>query len=198
MREVFFDEWIGAPENPTFLELLEESGSVGDDSYRYLLWRNWNPSLSTCAWVMCNPSTADEYTDDPTITACIRFSKAWGFGSIRVVNLFAWRATDPRDLLIPEDPVGPRNRHYQRMVSINCEQLVVAWGASVEHAGRLKFEAISDFSKIYRAAQAEKRWKWPLMRAQCLGHTKRGYPRHPLYAGRSRELERFRGFESWR
>jgi hypothetical protein len=79
--------------------------------YRYRLDRRWadGPSI---AWIMLNPSTADSNTDDPTIRRIRAFSQAWGFGALTVVNLYAWRATDPRDLWQAPGPVGPENDAY--------------------------------------------------------------------------------------
>ncbi|MES2137565.1 MAG: DUF1643 domain-containing protein [Pseudomonadota bacterium] len=56
------------------------------------------------AFVMLNPSTADAVQDDPTIRRCIGFAKAWGKGGIVVINLFAFRATNPKDMLAAADP----------------------------------------------------------------------------------------------
>ena len=64
--------------------------------YRYRLWRIWNGSQSRLVFVMLNPSTADGEQDDPTIRKCVGFAERLGYGGIEVVNLFAWRATDPR------------------------------------------------------------------------------------------------------
>ncbi len=83
--------------------------------YRYRLDRAWerdDHGLGTVTWVMLNPSTADADVDDPTIRRCIGFSKAWGYNALTVVNLFAWRATSPRDLCAVEDPVGPDNEAH--------------------------------------------------------------------------------------
>ncbi len=63
----------------------------------------------TVTFVGLNPSTADETTDDPTIRRCIRFAREWGFDRLKMVNLFAYRATDPRDLWAADAPIGPEN-----------------------------------------------------------------------------------------
>src|SRR5438105_250311 len=86
----------------TFDDLLgQRAGSAWfspDKQYRYLLTRSWDHIPQAMTWIMLNPSTADAFRDDPTIRRCISFARREGCGSIRVVNLFALRATDPRDL----------------------------------------------------------------------------------------------------
>src|SRR5687768_14824465 len=67
-------------------------------TYRYNLTRLWDARLIRVCWVMLNPSTADQHEDDATIRRCIGFSRSWGAGALTVVNLFAFRATQPRDL----------------------------------------------------------------------------------------------------
>ena len=77
-----------------------KSGATFDRSgrYRYRLWRQWDSALPTVAYIMLNPSTADETANDPTMRACIRIAKLSGFGGMEVVNLFAYRTPDPRRL----------------------------------------------------------------------------------------------------
>jgi len=134
-----------------------------DRRYRYRLWRRWDRSRPAVAFVMLNPSTADARRDDPTIRRCIGFARAWGFGGVDVVNLFAYRATDPRELLRVADPVGPRNsRHIQR-AGLGAALVVIAWGAHPSAARRAPIS---------------------LPRARCLGLTRTGQPRHPLYLRR--------------
>src|SRR5438309_1272265 len=73
--------------------------------YRYTLTRVWDPALEPVVFVMLNPSTADASRDDPTIRRCINLARAWGFGSMHALNLFAFRATRPADLRAAPDPV---------------------------------------------------------------------------------------------
>lgn len=151
-----------------------ESGAVISEcgKYRYHLWRIWEPLLPTMIFVMQNPSTADATTDDPTIRKCLGFARKHGYGSISVRNVFAYRATDERELLTVADPVGPENEMHllaARDVSL-LSRLVLAWG------NRL----------------GGKRLKWAYDKAasclcmqdpHCIGVTKSGEPRHPLMAG---------------
>ena len=77
---------------------LSEAVISQDERHRYSLTRRWGDGPRVCCWIMLNPSTADATTDDPTIRRCIGFTHAWGYDALTVVNLYAWRATDPADL----------------------------------------------------------------------------------------------------
>ena len=95
--------------------------------YRYELARGeGEPSI---CWIMLNPSTADASRDDPTIRRVIGFSRRWGFATAVVVNLFAWRATRPEELLSVEDPVGPDNDRTVRDVVGRSDVVVLAHGS---------------------------------------------------------------------
>lgn len=136
-----------------------------DRKYRYALWRVWDYSEdpSYALFVGLNPSTADETIDDPTIRRCVAFAKAWGYGSLCMVNLFAWRATDPKDMLSAADPVGPENDAWLESLSISAGITIAAWGVNGSHLGRDKVVL-------------------PKLRVpHCLGLTKDGRPKHPLY-----------------
>lgn len=135
--------------------------------YRYRLWRDWEPSRPRVVWIMLNPSTADETTLDATIRRCVGFAKAWGFGGIDVVNLFAWRATDPGLLRAAKDPVGPANDHAIAAALRDAALIVAAWGGNPIVSSRAR-----DVRRL--AARLHKR-------LFCLGTTKDGEPRHPLY-----------------
>jgi hypothetical protein len=80
------------------------------ERYRYSLTRVWDADGSRALFIMLNPSTATEVQNDPTVERCERRARALGFGAFRVLNIFAWRATDPRDMRAAADPVGPAKR----------------------------------------------------------------------------------------
>jgi len=149
--------------------LLGTSGSAvfsDDGAYRYRLDRTWGDSGRHAVWLMLNPSTADALADDPTIRRCAGFSRSWGLDGLTVVNLFALRATDPRALARHPDPVGPENDEFIRRAIGPCSVVVAAWGA-----------------QRIAAARADT-WRRALTRTAdvlCLGTTKDGEPRHPLY-----------------
>jgi hypothetical protein len=104
-----------------------------DGRYRYDLHRCWDSSSTMLPFVMCNPSTADAAIDDPTIRRCIGFARRLGFGGIVVRNLFAWRATSPRDLAAArragEDIVGPDNPVWLAGLQRMTTPVVAAWGS---------------------------------------------------------------------
>jgi hypothetical protein len=133
--------------------------------FRYRLSRSWDdgPRL---LFVMLNPSTADAEVDDATIRRCITFARAEGFCKLEVVNLFAFRATDPKDLRRAGYPVGPENdRHITDAVRAS-DAVCLAWGANV--AGLERPQIVL-----------------PMLRSlgvqlQCLRITRSGYPQHPL------------------
>lgn len=139
----------------------------GTGAYRYHLWREWDASLPPVTFVMLNPSTADAEGDDPTIRRCTGFARSWGYGRLHVVNLFAYRATSPRDLFSVADPVGRDNEAWVRRASA-ATGVVVGWG---NHGRRMDPGTLRDLAPA---------------RAWCLGVTAMGQPRHPLYVAATR------------
>lgn len=137
-------------------------------AYRYTLARQWG-NEPPAIFVMLNPSTADAATDDPTIRRCVGFARRWHLDGIVVVNLFALRATDPRALRDHPDPVGPENddRILAALEWYQSSPVVAAWGAHGGLYGR-------DRAMLGLIRDAVDR---PL----CLGTTRSGHPRHPLY-----------------
>ena len=111
------------------------------DAYRYQLYRalpcppcdDKPKSEKTLCFVMLNPSTADATRDDPTIRRCRGYAVRWGFQHLYVVNLFAYRATDPKELSESYsnwiDVVGPENDDYLCRVAKASDMIIAAWGA---------------------------------------------------------------------
>ena len=79
------------------------------ESYRYSLTRVWDETGGKVHFVMLNPSTATEVQNDPTVERCERRARALGYGAFRVTNIFAWRDTDPKQMRVARDPIGPAN-----------------------------------------------------------------------------------------
>lgn len=143
--------------------------------YRYQLDRRWSESGARLCWVMLNPSTADHRLDDPTVRRCIAFSKSWGFGAVYVVNLFAWRSTDPRLLPPGREAIGDDCDHYIRTSMELSSMVVCAWGTAsaappeVRDLLRERSCAISDLAKLSGRT------------LEAISVTKDGVPGHPLY-----------------
>lgn len=132
-------------------------------TYRYGLWRNWIGGEGFAMFVGLNPSTADETADDPTIRRCIGFAKAWGYAGLCMTNLFAFRATEPKEMLRAADPIGPGNDDALCRLANYAGVIIAAWGAHGTHLGR---------DRTVRSM---------LPKLHYLRLTKDGHPGHPLY-----------------
>lgn len=145
--------------------------------YRYALERRWR-SAPPMVFCMLNPSTADAEVDDPTIRRCKSFAEREGCGGIYVVNLFAFRATNPTDLKSAADPVGPDNVRAigeGLLISLMGGPFVAAWGAHSLAGGQ--------------AARLVERARDFDVKIHCLGKTQTGAPKHPLYLRADAPLE---------
>jgi hypothetical protein len=96
--------------------------------YRYVLRRVWDRQLPATMFVMMNPSVADIHADDPTVARCQAFARKWGSGRLYVVNTFAYRATDQKQLLAVDDPVGPENDKHILATAQLSKTIIVAYG----------------------------------------------------------------------
>jgi hypothetical protein len=166
----------------TLLDLPPTKSAVlsPDRKYRYHLYRSIPGGGNRIAtFIMLNPSTADHEVDDPTIRKCIGFARRWGCGELHIVNLFAVRATDPREMRRASDPVGPDNHEWvMRTVARAPDSgpIVCAWGLHGSYMGQ---------------DQTVLGWLDGVHEPKALGITKDGHPRHPLYVPYEAELEPF-------
>ncbi|RYH03914.1 DUF1643 domain-containing protein [Salipiger sp. IMCC34102] len=146
------------------------------ETYRYALYRDWcdAPALT---FVMLNPSTATEAANDPTIARCEARARSWGYGGLRIANLFAFRATYPRDLKAAADPVGPDADHWLGLACAPSGLVIAGWGVHGAHLDR--DQRVRALLKDAGTA------------LHALGLTKHGHPRHPLYVAYSRLPERW-------
>lgn len=170
----------------------QASGAVMSPNglYRFVLWRRWAPAPPTpmlgmktvpdLVFVMANPSSADATEDDPTIRRCIAFARRERAGGIRVVNLFAWRCTDPRELPPGLEAVGDGNdTHIAREAGTG--RVVVAWG-SVSKRAMHRAEAVAAMLRRNGVAMV------------CLGTNRDGAPKHPLYLRGDAPLQTWKGY----
>ncbi|MFT4633053.1 MAG: hypothetical protein ACI8PP_003187 [Candidatus Pseudothioglobus sp.] len=131
--------------------------------YRYLLTRSWDQTLPHVLFIGLNPSTADAKNNDPTLVRCMGFARDWGFGGVRIANLFAYRTTWPTELKRAGEPIGPQNNRWLRREAKAAALVIVAWG--------------NDGKLLLRASQV-----LPLLPApHCLAINQSGEPAHPLY-----------------
>lgn len=159
-------------------DYLENDAVISDcGKYRYLLRRVWDYERIRALFIMLNPSTADAKADDPTIRSCVRLCKDNNFGSLEVVNLFGYRATDPDDLLEVEDLTGPDNYKIIDSAMSRCDLYIYAWGANgLARHGRDMMRGMSS--------------RRPAV--FCFGVNKDKSPKHPLYVKSGTPLVVFR------
>lgn len=134
--------------------------------YRYVLGRQWSDGPA-CMFIGLNPSTADAADDDPTIRRCVRFASDWGYGSLYMLNLFGFRATDPKRLTRVIDPIGAQNDDFLMEYAGRSKIIIAAWG----NHGTL----------LGRDIQVRQTMCDELHHVHHLGLTKVNQPRHPLY-----------------
>ncbi|HNQ92807.1 MAG TPA: DUF1643 domain-containing protein [Alphaproteobacteria bacterium] len=133
--------------------------------YRYFLNREIKSEGKTLTFIMLNPSTADASDDDPTIRRCIGFCNSLGYSKLNVVNLFAFRSTNPKELLKVNDPVGPENLSYIEKTIHSSDMVICAWGA--------KYSSIKNQDKHILSLLKH-------YDLYALKVTKNGCPHHPL------------------
>lgn len=149
---------------------MERSAVISDDGlYRYRLDRRWGDG-PRALFVLLNPSTADADVDDPTLRRCIAFARSSGCSALTVVNLFAYRATKPRDMRAATDPVGPDADLHLVAAATGAGIVVAGWG---RHGG-WRPERVARVVELLHGNAL-----------MCLGVTKEGQPRHPLYVSGS-------------
>jgi len=137
-------------------------------THRYALTRDIEPKAAGYAmFIGLNPSTADETNDDPTIRRCINFAKSWGYGRLVMTNLFSLRATDPRVMKACAAPSDKANDDQLLISAANAGIIIAAWGVHGVHLNR----ELQVRQLMYAAG----------VTLHCLGLTKGGHPKHPLY-----------------
>jgi len=152
--------------------------------YRYSLWRRWVdncPLDRMVAFIGLNPSTADAVKNDTTISKCIGFAQRWGYGGIYMLNLYAFRATDPKVMCAAADPWGDKNLesfgYYRSRVGL----VVACWGSlQIKHRPNLRWQ--STIQSVLGAIGKP---------VYCLGKTVDQSPRHPSRLAYATERQLF-------
>ena len=145
--------------------ILSECGK-----YRYRLTRDLGMmGDGALCFVMLNPSTADAEQDDPTIRRCIGYARSFGAARLEVVNLFAYRSTDPGVLsaMSRDTAVGPENDDHILDVVKRSRLVLCGWGNHGALFGRAE-----EVSKLIGSVTMPHALKI---------NVKTGQPAHPLY-----------------
>ena len=160
--------------------------------FRWNLQRTLSNRKNKIIFVGLNPSKASKDCADPTLKRLMSFSKRFGYGSLIVVNLFARVGSSPSILRKCSDPVGKNNDRelfkYASEWSRNpLNDLWLGWGnkgvwhnRNVDVMRFLKKHSINRLNQYPHALG-------PL----ALGVTRKGHPRHPLYASYREVLRPF-------
>ena len=149
-----------------------------DRKYRYILRRQWDESLPECMFIGLNPSTADEVQDDPTIRRCIGFARDWGYGTLWMGNIFAYRATDPKDMKAHEELPEAKAMNELCLLSMaaRSDLIVLAWGNHGTYKNRGQ-----EVLGLLGGCDSS------LNNIKCLKVTKQNQPSHPLYLPKNSE-----------
>lgn len=149
--------------------------SQPDRCFRYALWRTWRPSVDRLLFIGLNPSTANQYKDDPTVTRLVNLAKAWGFGSVFVGNLFSYVSSWPGDLEKSEaqEALGDLNDTALAEMRTLCNKVMVGWG----DYGKPFNDRINRVLGIIGPP------------VYCIKTNRSGEPVHPLYQPASSRLE---------
>jgi hypothetical protein len=158
--------------------------------YRYTLLHRWDELFERrrAIFICLNPSTADENQLDPTLTRIRSFSQRLGANEFLMLNIFAYRATDPQDMMAVEDPVGSENdaqiaQAIKDAYALNHGQLdiVCGWGNHGLHMNRQAscLDLLTEFRQL------------PNLHIRCLGTNANQTPKHPLYIAADKAFEVF-------
>ncbi|MEE4190381.1 MAG: DUF1643 domain-containing protein [Halieaceae bacterium] len=147
------------------MEYLEAGADIRGKGrrYRYALWRIWDRERPAVMFIGLNPSTADAKIDDPTLVRCMGFARDWGYGGVYTANLFAFRATDPRDMKAANAPIGRDNDRVILDLAARVDKVIAAWG--------------NDGAFLDRAVAVRRL----LPKLYYLKMNRSGQPAHPLY-----------------
>jgi hypothetical protein len=153
--------------------------------YRWEEPKPVGPGERAAVFVMINPGTEREENDaigrHSTRSNCMKFARDWGCGRLITVNLFAWRAREPRALATVGDPIGPENDSHIIAAAHEAVAsgglLICAWGDFPRKVTERRGWALRDrdraVMRLLTTTPAQ-----PL----ALGNpTDNGSPRHPLH-----------------
>lgn len=135
-----------------------------NNEYRYVLHRVWDKTKPKIAFIGLNPSVADERQDDNTVRKCINIARRDGFGSMIMLNAYAYRSTDPKALTTQSNVVGKHNDRHIAKECKNAAKIVIAWGNHATDDRHLT---------LLKVLVGQQLW--------CFAKNNNGKPKHPLY-----------------
>ena len=130
--------------------------------YRYVLERTFEQGTGAVNFLMLNPSTADEYFNDPTIARCEKWAMEQGYKTLLITNVFAFRATNPQDMLV-HDELTENNDVYILEAAQKSHKIICGWG-------NWGYKRQADILELLKG-----------FNLQCFKINKNGTPSHPLY-----------------
>ena len=148
-----------------------------DHKYRYVLTRKWSNN-GICLFIMLNPSTADAYKFDPTVSRAYKIAKRFRLGELVVLNIFAIKGSDPYVIKEHIDPVGKYNDYYLNYYCKKAKMIIVAWGNHGSYNNRS-----NDVKNILLRNKKE---------VYCIDINISGEPKHPLYTKKNSKLKKYK------
>jgi hypothetical protein len=145
-----------------------------NNEYRYTLIRVWDKTKPKIAFIGLNPSVANEHQDDNTVRKCINIARRDGYGSMVMLNAYAYRSTDPKALQTQPDVVGRFNDRYIAEECKNADKIVIAWGNHATDDRHMTLLKVLDGQQLY-----------------CFAKNNNGKPKHPLYVALTAPLVQY-------
>ena len=161
-------------------------------SYRWILKRELLSGKKTVIFIGLNPSTANSSNNDRTLSRMINFCSKWNYKNIYVINLFGLISKSPIQLSKSNDPIGENNNFITLKTlefwreNINCD-LWLGWGDKGQLKGR-DLKVLKLIKNFFNFKSNENNYS---ERVLTLGLSKKGNPRHPLYAPNQSFLRKF-------
>lgn len=155
---------------------IEYSAIFSDDSkHRFSLNRIWDIEKEKAVAIMLNPSYADHLKNDLTVLKVTNFLIDQGFGSLSIVNLFSYIATDPKELSNNKDIIRSETNEYIVNSIKETDLVIIGWGSdSQKYISRKK-----DLKAILAESQ---------IKLKCFRDSEGKMGRHPSRLGNDLEL----------
>lgn len=163
-----------APEKPRLPKAVKVDVVNSDcGTYTYSLAVRWNFENPSIVFIGLVAADTDDWQQDAELKRMAELAYAWGYGGMVVLNLFALRSNNRKDVLTHPSPIGPENDHYIELQTIHYPHhrpVVFAWGVALNVETRVK-EIVKLFPQ-----------------ALCMGISSEGYPLTVTQAGENVKL----------